>query len=467
MKATGTFENDTIAAIATSTARAGIGIIRISGDKAFEIVESIFKPVDGKKYNHKMNRRLRYGKIIDGEEALDEVLVSFMEGPHSYTAENICEINSHGGPMSLKRILSLVLSKGARQAGPGEFTRRAFLNGRIELSQAEAIKDIIDAKSSRQHEQAVKQLEGRLLKKINDFIKRMLEILSRIEYSINFMEDAEEDLPIEPIIDMGNTLIGDMETMLEDSESGRLIREGIATAIIGRPNVGKSSLLNALLEEERAIVTDIPGTTRDAIEEMYRLDGLYLRLIDTAGLRDTDDPVEKIGVGISMKHLDRADLVLLIFDGSNPYSRQDEEILERASKNRAILLINKNDLNSDPSMFEAIKEIRKKHTDLPIISISAKEEKGLDQLKKSIKDLLFKGHEISDYTDLSNIRHIDLMKKSLKSLKEGIGALESGISQDAAEVEIRDAYSRLLEISGRSIADEVLDKIFNDFCVGK
>lgn len=465
--ATGTFENDTIAAIATSTGRSGIGIIRISGKRAFDIANEIFKSRDGKKYSASMNRKLRYGHIIDGQEEVDEVLVSFMKGPNSYTAEDVCEINSHGGLVSLKRILSLVLAKGARPAERGEFTRRAFLNGRIDLAQAEAVKDIIDAKSKIQHEQALSQLKGNLSKKLDILVDKMLDIISRIEYSINFMEDAEEDLSLGPIIEKGHALIEDMEEMIKGSESGRLIREGIATAIIGRPNVGKSSLLNAFLQEERAIVTDIPGTTRDAIEEMYSLDGLYLRLIDTAGLRETDDPVEQIGVGISKKHLDQADLVLVIFDGSLPLNKEDMDILDRASKGRAILLINKSDLSRNPDVDRTLKDIKDKKPNLPIISISARQEEGLDLLKDSIKKLFFSGQENVEFSDLSNIRHIDLMKKALHALKEGIDALEKGISLDACEVDIRESYRKLLEISGRDVDESVLDKIFKDFCVGK
>lgn len=464
---TGSLENDTIAAIASSTGRAGIGIIRLSGPEAFAITSRIFRPADGKAYHPSMHRKLRYGWILDGDKPLDEVLVSYMEAPHTYTAEDVCEINSHGGYLALSRILKLVLEEGCRLAGPGEFTRRAFLNGRIDLSQAEAVDDIISAKTQAQQDQALYQLSGQLSKNLHGFRERMLTLLSKVEYAINFMEDAQEDYPEEEILSEGWALAEDLQRLLAQGQRGRMIRQGLATAIVGRPNVGKSSLLNALLKEERAIVTDIPGTTRDAIEENYQLDGLLLRLIDTAGIRESQDQVEKIGVDISRKHLEDADLVLLVLDGSQDLQAEDQELLDRVDAKKTILLLNKSDLGLSPRLQASIQAYCQAREGLFAYQISAKQKQGLDLLNQAISDKVFGKEGRQDILQISNIRHITLLEEATKALEEGLDALRKGVSLDAIEVDLRLAYRKLGEITGETIEEDVLNKIFSSFCVGK
>ncbi len=458
---------DTIAAISTSMGEAGIGIVRMSGPDAFFITEKLFEPVDHRSYEPSLNRRLRYGWITDGQKRVDEVLVSFMKGPHTYTAEDITEINAHGGRVSVSRILALALASGARMAEPGEFTRRAFLNGRIDLTQAEAVIDIIDADTEQAQQQAVDQLSGVLSRSLGSLRHELLDLLSQMEYAINFQEDAQEDLPLDPMLQDGDHILDSMRQLLKESKNGRLIREGVATAIVGKPNVGKSSLLNAFLDQERAIVTDIPGTTRDAIEESYQLGGMALRLIDTAGIRETSDVVESIGVDISRQHLENADLVLILLDGSADYSEEDEQLLRQASQKTSIVLLNKEDLPLNLSMKKAKKRWMERTPSMPWVSISAKEGTGLSDLKETILSMLFEEQPKENVAVLSNIRHIDLLKKAERSLFSGLEALRLGMTLDAAEVDFRDAYAKLCEITGQSIGDDVLDTIFSRFCVGK
>lgn len=464
---TGTLRDDTIVAISTSLGEAGIGIVRLSGPDAFAITDRLFHPIDGKAFTPAINRRLRYGWILDGDERVDEVLVSYMRGPHTYTAEDVTEINAHGGAMCVQRILACALEAGARLAERGEFTRRAFLNGRIDLPQAEAVMDLIDAKTEAAQKQALQQLSGALSAQINDLKTAMLHLLSHVEYAINFMEDAEEDLPVAPMIEENKAILKHVDALLKDAHSGRLIREGVATVIIGRPNVGKSSLLNALLRRERAIVTDIPGTTRDAIEESYQLGGIPLRLIDTAGIRDTEDVVESIGVHISRQQLAEADLVLALLDGARDFTDEDENLLEEMGEKPAIILLNKEDLPVSESMHEARQRWEKQKPTIPWISISAKEQTGLEALKDAMLNCIFHG-AMPDHTALlSNVRHIDRLKKAQHALKDALQAFEQGVMLDALEVDLRGAYGELAELTGEKVEENVLDKIFQDFCVGK
>ena len=465
--ATGSLREDTIAAISTSLGPSGIGIVRLSGPDAFAIVQRLFQPADGKPFSPAHHRRLRYGWIVAGDERIDEVLVSCMPGPHTYTAEDVAEINTHGGAVSVKRVLSCVLHGGARLAEAGEFTRRAFLNGRIDLAQAEAVMDIIDAKTEQAQAQALNQLSGELSGEINTIKENMLHLLSHVEYAINFMEDAEGDLPLQPMLDEAETISKRIERLLHEADSGRLIREGIATVIAGRPNVGKSSLLNALLRQERAIVTDIPGTTRDAIEENYVLDGVCLRLIDTAGIRDTEDTVESIGVTISRSHVAQADLILAMLDGSRPFSEEEESFLQEVADRPVIILLNKQDLPFSTSMKNAKDRWQKEKPEIPWIALSAKEKTGLDKLKTAILDRIFQGHVPERPAMLSNIRHIDQLTKAKEALDEARQALADGVVLDAAEVDLRESYNCLADITGERTGEEVLDRIFRDFCVGK
>lgn len=463
----GSYAEDTIVAISTSLGEAGIGIVRLSGSDAFSITDALFRPKNHQSFSPALNRKLRYGWIEQEGEVVDEVLVSYMKGPHTYTAEDVTEINAHGGAISVQRILALALAHGARLAEAGEFTRRAFLNGRLDLTQAEAVLDIIDAGTEMAQKQAVQQLTGALSSSIGALKEDLLHLLSHVEYAINFMEDAEYDLPVGPMQEEADALLERMASLLETARNGRLVREGIATAIVGRPNVGKSSLLNALLHQERAIVTDIPGTTRDAIEERVQLDGVALRLIDTAGIRKTDDVVESIGVGISRRHLEEADLVLVMLDGSREPSEEDEEILASVSEKTALVLLNKEDVLQNAA-WEAVRDKwRKEVPSLPWLSISAREETGLEALKRQIITMMFGTEPKATGAVLTNVRQLDLLRKAEEALREAREAMEAGIALDALDVDLHTAYAHLADITGEGIEEDVLNKIFQDFCVGK
>lgn len=466
-QAMGIVENDTIAAISTALGPAGISIIRLSGPSAFSICEMIFRPYSGKPFRKEEDRKLRMGHILNQGEIVDEVLVSFFIGPNSYTGEDLVEINAHGGRVAVRRILSLLLQKGARLADPGEFTKRAFLNGRIDLTQAEAVKDIIDAKTTRSQRAAEEQLSGKLSGKMKKLKDSFLRLLSQVEYTINFMEDALEDPPLSPTIEKGKVILEEMDRLLKGAETGRLLREGIGTVICGKPNVGKSSLLNALLEDNRAIVTDIPGTTRDAIEESYQIDGLELRLIDTAGIRDTDNLVEAIGVEKSRDLLKKADLALLLFDGSRTLSKEDWSLLKEAEDIPRILLVNKSDLKRDSSIDVFIQEWKKTHPSDPVISISAKEEWGLEELKDAIRTLFFDPNREGEEVAITNVRHQRLLEEARDLLKSALEDMQRGIPLDACDVDLSLAYEKLAEITGEEINEDVLNKIFQDFCIGK
>lgn len=466
-QAMGIVENDTIAAISTALGPAGISIIRLSGPSAFSICEMIFRPYSEKPFRKEEDRKLRMGHILNQEEIVDEVLVSFFIGPNSYTGEDLVEINAHGGRVAVRRILSLLLQKGARLADPGEFTKRAFLNGRIDLTQAEAVKDIIDAKTTRSQRAAEEQLSGKLSGKMKKLKDSFLRLLSQVEYTINFMEDALEDPPLSPTIEKGKVILEEMDRLLKGAETGRLLREGIGTVICGKPNVGKSSLLNALLEDNRAIVTDIPGTTRDAIEESYQIDGLELRLIDTAGIRDTDNLVEAIGVEKSRDLLKKADLALLLFDGSRTLSKEDWSLLKEAEEIPRILLVNKSDLKRDSSIDVFIQEWKKTHPSDPVISISAKEEWGLEELKDAIRTLFFDPDREGEELAITNVRHQRLLEEARDLLKSALEDMQRGIPLDACDVDLSLAYEKLAEITGEEINEDVLNKIFQDFCIGK
>ncbi len=464
----GTVEGDTIVAISTSLAPAGIGIVRLSGKDAFQVAEKVFRPITGKKYRPEDNRKLRYGHIVDGDRVIDEVLVSFMKGPYTYTGENIVEVNCHGGPLSVKRILELFLAMGLRPAGPGEFTRRAFLNGRIDLAQAEAVEDIIEAPTTRAQDQALKQLSGDLSSKVTEIKRMLLDLLASVEYSINFMEDSMDEPPTLPMLEKALAVEDKMRVMLEASKTGRIIREGIATVIVGKPNVGKSSLLNAILKDERAIVTDIPGTTRDSIEESISMDGISLRLIDTAGIRETEDPIESVGVERAKKLLMGCDLALVLIDGSRPLDSEDREIVDLVGDIKSIVVVNKKDLKEDPSVTSFIKEINKKS--MRPVKISAKNSDGLKDLEEEIKNLFFKeksGEFSGDYAMMTNVRHIDLLKKSMSSIASAIDGFKKDLALELLDVDLQMSYEYLAEITGESIEDDVLDRIFSSFCVGK
>lgn len=450
----------TIAAISTPQGTGGISIIRMSGDKSKEIIDQVFRPINGVSIDIKKdNRKMRYGNIVDGNKIIDEVMVNFMKGPYTYTREDICEINCHGSFISVKEILNLILDKGAVLAEPGEFTKRAFLNGRIDLSQAEAVLDIINSTNELSQAQGINQLNGSLRNEIESIRKSLLEALSRLEYSINFTEDGEDLSPDEIIFHMKKAN-DKIEKLLDSSNKGKIIKDGINTTIIGKPNVGKSSLLNALLKENRAIVTDIPGTTRDLISEYINLGSFTLKINDTAGIRDTDDIVEKIGVDKSIELSKASDLIIALFDTSRKFDNEDKKILELIKDKNAIIILNKTDLDTifDKSLFDV---------NLPIIETSMTENIGIDKLEETITEI-FDTSEINRESILiTNTRHERLLKSARKKLESSLYDIRIGIPLDAVEVDLRGSYDDLGLIIGESVSDEIMDKVFKEFCVGK
>ncbi|WP_295883694.1 tRNA uridine-5-carboxymethylaminomethyl(34) synthesis GTPase MnmE [uncultured Anaerococcus sp.] len=451
----------TIAAISTPTGTGGISIVRMSGDKAKEIIDQIFEPIHGGPIDVKKdNRRMRYGNIVDNGEIIDEVMVNFMAGPGTYTREDIVEVNCHGSFISVKKILNLLLDKGAILAEPGEFTKRAFLNGRIDLSQAEAVLDIINSTNDLSQAQGINQLNGSLRNEIETIRKSLLEALSRVEYSINFTEDGE-DLSPDEIIKYMDQAKARIDKLLNTSNKGKIIREGINTTILGKPNVGKSSLLNALLKENRAIVTDIPGTTRDLISEYINLGLFTLKINDTAGIRDTDDLVEKIGVDKSIEISKSSDLIIALFDTSREFDKEDQKILDLIEGKNSIIILNKTDLDQkfDRAIFDDI--------NLPIIETSMTENIGIDKLEETITEI-FDTSEINRESILvTNTRHERLLNEAGKKLDNSLTDIKMGIPLDAVEVDLRGSYDDLGLIIGESVSDEIMDKVFKEFCVGK
>ena len=451
----------TIAAISTPTGTGGISIVRMSGDKSKEIIDQIFEPINGGSIDRKKdNRRMRYGNIVDNDEIIDEVMVNFMAGPGTYTREDIAEINCHGSFISVKKILNLLLDKGAVLAEPGEFTKRAFLNGRIDLSQAEAVLDIINSTNDLSQAQGINQLNGSLRNEIEKIRQSLLEALSRLEYSINFTEDGE-DLSPDEIIAYMDEAKNRIDKLLNTSNKGKIIREGINTTILGKPNVGKSSLLNALLKENRAIVTDIPGTTRDLISEYINLGSFTLKINDTAGIRDTDDIVEKIGVDKSIEISKASDLIIALFDTSRKFDKEDQKILDLIEGKNSVIILNKTDLDQqfDRTIFDGV--------DLPIIETSMTENIGIDKLEETITEI-FDTNEINRESILiTNTRHERLLNEANKKLNESLADIKRGIPLDAVEVDLRGSYDDLGLIIGESVSDEIMDKVFKEFCVGK
>ena len=454
-------EERTIAAISTPSGTGGISIVRMSGSKAYEIINKIFKPIVGSAIDKERdNRRMRYGNIVNPDgQIIDEVMVCFMKGPHTYTREDICEINCHGSFVSVKKILNLLLDKGCDLAEAGEFTKRAFLNGRIDLSQAEAVLDIINATNELSQKEGINQLNGALREKINSIRKELLEALSRLEYSINFTEDGQDLSPDEIIKFMEEAKIA-IDKLLKTSNKGKILRDGINTSIIGKPNVGKSSLLNKLLNENRAIVTDIPGTTRDLITEYISFGDFTLKINDTAGIRDTEDLVEKIGVDKSIELVDQSDLIIVIFDSSRDFDHEDEKIISLIEEKNAIIILNKGDLSPkfDESKFSI---------DKPIIKTSMVNEEGIDRLEETITEMFNTKDLKRESVLITNTRHERLLSQAGKKLSESLRDIKRGIPLDACEVDLRGAYDDLGLIIGEAVSDEIMDKVFKEFCVGK
>lgn len=458
------YRSETIAAISTAMTNSGIGIIRISGNEAIDIADEIFISVKkGKKIKNMASHTVHYGNIADNGKIIDEVLLIVMKAPNTYTREDVVEINCHGGVFVTKKILELVLKKGARCAEPGEFTRRAFLNGRIDLSQAEAVTDIINAKNTMALDASVSQLRGG----ISDIIKQQRE---KIIYHIAFIEAALDDPEHIEIEHYGDELIiiveeilGTLEFLLSTADNGKLISEGIKTVILGKPNAGKSSLLNCLLREERAIVTDVAGTTRDTLEETMSLSEINLNIIDTAGIRETDDIVEKIGVERAKKIAEEADLIIYVVDTSVPLDENDKEIIELISNKKSIVLLNKSDLECIVS----VDEIRQL-TDTEPIVISAKENIGIQNLEERIKEMFYEGIiSFNEEVYITNIRHKQLLADAAESLKLVKNSIEQQLPEDFYSIDLMNAYELLGEIIGESVSDDLVNEIFSKFCMGK
>lgn len=458
------FIDDTIAAIATAPGEGGIGIIRISGEKSLQVAKSIFKSKSGKMIKDYNARTLIYGTVVDNEKVIDEVLVAYMKGPNSYTAEDVIEINCHGGFISVKKILELILSKGVRLAEAGEFTKRAFLNGRIDLSQAEAIIDVIKSKTDMAHEVAQSQLEGSLAKKIKDLRMNVTEVLAHLEVSIDFAEEDVEEITYQTLEEKALELRNEIKKLYDTAESGKILRDGLKTVIVGKPNVGKSSLLNSILGENRAIVTDIAGTTRDVIEEFVNIKGIPLKIVDTAGIRETEDVVEKIGVEKSRESFSTADLVIMVLDASRKLSGEDMEILESLKNKKTIVLLNKMDLEPQIEL-EKIEEFVNSED---IIKISALKHQGIEELQDKIEAMVYHGSvKNSSNLMITNSRHKDALFKAYESINDAISAIEQRMPYDFIEVDFKNIWDYLGYINGDTVREDLLDTIFANFCIGK
>ena len=455
---------DTIAAAATAMGSAGIGIIRISGTDAFAVLEKVFRPKNEKKVmSEQPGYTVHYGMAVDGEQVLDEVLVMLMRGPHSYTAEDTAEIDCHGGRLVMQKILEAVLKNGARAAEPGEFTKRAFLNGRMDLSQAEAVMDLIQSKNEMALKSSLAQLKGNVRQEIEKLRAQILYEMAFVEAALDDPEHISLDGYSEELLEKMRGIAAEVERLLKSSESGRMLKEGIKTVILGKPNAGKSSLLNVLLGEERAIVTEIAGTTRDVLEEQLQLGEVSLQLLDTAGIRSTEDVVEQIGVERARKQAEDADLILYVADSSRGLDESDEEILKLLEGKKALVLLNKSDL--DPVITPQIMRERTGH---PVLVISAKEGAGIQELEEKIRSLFFRGEvDFNDEVLITNLRQKQALMDASKSLSMVIESIENGMPEDFFTIDLKDAYTSLGFIIGEEIGDDLANEIFGKFCMGK
>ncbi|MBL7564460.1 tRNA uridine-5-carboxymethylaminomethyl(34) synthesis GTPase MnmE [Staphylococcus saccharolyticus] len=456
---------DTITSISTPMGEGAIGIVRLSGPQAIGIGDKLYK---GKKKLSEVNTHtINYGHIIDPEtnEIVEEVMISVLRAPKTFTREDIIEINCHGGILTINRILELTMTYGARMAEPGEYTKRAFLNGRIDLSQAEAVMDFIRSKTDRASKVAMNQIEGRL----SDLIKRqrqsILEILAQVEVNIDYPEyDDVEDATTEFLLEQSKNIKEEINRLLDTGAQGKIMREGLSTVIVGRPNVGKSSMLNSLIQDNKAIVTEVAGTTRDVLEEYVNVRGVPLRLVDTAGIRDTEDIVEKIGVERSRKALSEADLILFVLNNNEPLTEDDQTLFEVIKNEDVIVIINKTDLEQRLD----VKEVKEMIGDIPLIQTSMLKQEGIDELELQIRDLFFGGEvQNQDMTYVSNSRHIFLLKQARHSIQDAIDAAESGVPMDIIQIDLTRTWEILGEIIGESASDELIDQLFSQFCLGK
>ena len=456
------YNNETIVAPATSTGKSSVNIIRLSGDKSLAVAESIFIPKKNKISENP--RKMVYGHIVNGSSIIDEAMVCYMKAPYSFTCEDVVEINCHGGSKSLEEIMSLILTKGVRLAQNGEFTKRAFLNGRIDLSQAEAVIDIINAKSTKSFENAQKQLQGRLSGRIEKIDERLKKSIAQITVAIDFPEEDIPEVTYEELLSDVDISVDELITLKETYKNGKIISDGINIAIIGRPNVGKSSLLNELLEENRAIVTDIAGTTRDIITESLSINGISVNLIDTAGIRQTQDIVEKIGVERSISSIENADIILLVLDTSINLTDEDMELIEKLKSRQYLILLNKSDLKSNLNIDQLPSFIEKDN----IISISTLDKSGLENLKDRIYNMAvsFDDDSINNVM-ITNSRHYSLIENAISSLKDARQSLIDNVELDILEIDFLNAVDYLGQITGQSVNESLLDTIFSKFCIGK
>ncbi|WP_049434324.1 tRNA uridine-5-carboxymethylaminomethyl(34) synthesis GTPase MnmE [Staphylococcus hominis] len=456
---------DTITSISTPMGEGAIGIVRLSGPEAVEIGDKLYK--GKKKLKDVPSHTINYGHIIDPEtdEVVEEVMISVLRAPKTFTREDIIEINCHGGILTINRILELTMTHGARMAEPGEYTKRAFLNGRIDLSQAEAVMDFIRSKTDRASKVAMNQIEGRL----SDLIKRqrqsILEILAQVEVNIDYPEyDDVEDATTEFLLAQSKKIKNEIDQLLETGTQGKIMREGLSTVIVGKPNVGKSSMLNNLIQDNKAIVTEVAGTTRDVLEEYVNVRGVPLRLVDTAGIRDTEDIVEKIGVERSRKALSEADLILFVLNNNESLTEEDRTLYEVIKNEDAIVIVNKTDLERQLD----IEEVKTMIGDTPLIQTSMLKQEGIDELELQIRDLFFGGEvQNQDMTYVSNSRHISLLKQARQTIQDAIDAAEAGIPMDMVQIDLTRTWELLGEIIGESASDELINQLFSQFCLGK
>lgn len=457
-------KSDTIAAIATAMTPSGIGIIRISGDDSFELIDKIYKSKSGKKLLSQCDSHtVHYGFIYDGDEKIDEVMVLIMRAPNTYTREDTIEIDCHGGVFVMKRILETVIKYGARPAEPGEFTKRAFLNGRIDLSQAESVIDVINSKNEFALKNSLSQLDGAVLDSIKQIREVLLHEIAFIESALDDPEHISLESYPQKLLLIVDNQIKSIDKLLKSSDNGRILKEGINTVIVGKPNAGKSSLLNILVGADRAIVTDIAGTTRDVLEEQINLDGITLNLVDTAGIRDTDDIVEKIGVDRAKQYADSADLIIYVIDSSTELDDNDFSIIDILKDKNAIVLLNKSDLSTITT-----EDIVKKYLDKPVINISAKDRTGIDKLESKISEMFLHGQvSFNDEVYITNIRHKNSLTEAFNSLKLVVESINNDMPEDFYSIDLMNAYEELGLIIGEAVEDDLMQEIFSKFCMGK
>ena len=457
-------KTDTIAAIATAMSPSGIGIIRLSGDEALEIIDKIYVSNGGKKkISECQTHTIHYGYIYDGEELIDEVMVLLMKAPNTYTKEDTIEIDCHGGVYVMKRILETVIKYGARPAEPGEFTKRAFLNGRIDLTQAESVIDVINSKNSFALKSSLSQLKGSVLTDVKKIRGNILHEIAFIETALDDPEHISLEGYPEQLHKVVSNELKEIRRLLDSSDNGRILKEGINTVIVGKPNAGKSSLLNILVGEERAIVTDIAGTTRDVLEEQINLHGISLNIMDTAGIRNTEDVVEKIGVSKAKEYAEKADFIIYVIDSSTILEESDFEIMDILKDKKAVVLLNKSDLDVVTS-----KEDVEKYLDKTIIPISAKENTGITELENTIKEMFFHGEvSFNDEVYITNIRQKNSLQEALDSLHLVVRSIEDAMPEDFYSIDLMNAYESLGRMIGESIEDDLVNEIFSKFCIGK